>query len=31
VAHMLLRTDRDWVRDLARYVNGAPVRRVVPA
>jgi uncharacterized protein (DUF58 family) len=29
--HVLLRTDRDWVRDLARHVNGAPMRRVVPA
>lgn len=29
--HVLLRTDRDWVRDLARHVHGAPMRRVVPA
>ncbi|GAA5143227.1 DUF58 domain-containing protein [Nocardioides marinquilinus] len=27
-AHVLLRTDRDWVRDLARHVNGRPMRRV---
>ncbi len=26
--HVLLRTDRDWVRDLARHVNGRPMRRV---
>ncbi|WP_222847653.1 DUF58 domain-containing protein [Nocardioides dongxiaopingii] len=26
--HVLLRTDRDWVRDLARFVNGRPMRRV---
>ncbi len=25
--HVLLRTDRDWVRDLARHVNAGPVRR----
>ena len=24
--HVLLRTDRDWVRDLARHVNGRPMR-----
>ncbi|WP_139980202.1 DUF58 domain-containing protein [Nocardioides litoris] len=29
--HVVLRTDRDWVRDLARHVHGAPMRRVVPA
>lgn len=29
--HVQLRTDRDWVRDLARHVNGRPVRRVVGA
>ena len=29
--HVLLRTDRDWVRDLARHVNGRPMRRVVNA
>jgi len=23
--HVLLRTDRDWVRDLARFVHGAPL------
>lgn len=26
--HVLLRTDRDWVRDLARHVHGRPMRRV---
>lgn len=25
-AHVLLRTDRDWVRDLARHVHGRPLR-----
>ena len=30
-AHVVLRTDRDWVRDLARHVNGRPMKRVVPA
>lgn len=25
--HVLLRTDRDWVRDLARHVHGKPMRR----
>ncbi|MFB9315770.1 DUF58 domain-containing protein [Nocardioides plantarum] len=29
--HVVLRTDRDWVRDLARHVHGAPMRRLVPA
>lgn len=28
--HVILRTDRDWVRDLARFVNGAPMRRRHP-
>ena len=27
-SHVLLRTDRDWVRDLARAVHGKPMRRV---
>ncbi|MGA8846066.1 MAG: hypothetical protein WB471_05580, partial [Nocardioides sp.] len=29
--HVLLRTDRDWVRDLARYVHGRPLRHAGPA
>ncbi|MBS45390.1 MAG: DUF58 domain-containing protein [Nocardioides sp.] len=28
--HVLLRTDRDWVRDLARHVHGAPLRHGGP-
>ena len=27
-AHVMLRTDRDWVRDLARHVHGARPRRL---
>ncbi|WP_323793205.1 DUF58 domain-containing protein [Nocardioides sp.] len=29
--HVLLRTDRDWVRDLARHVHGRPLRHGAPA
>ena len=28
--HVLLRTDRDWVRDLARHVHGRPLRHGAP-
>ena len=29
--HVLLRTDRDWVRDLARHVHGRPLKHGAPA